>query len=1212
MPDDRPIQRTGSGAGAVSIRAVESFARTLDAAGARIRVLLVIRAVAIVTSASLLAALTIGLLDFGLRLPAPIRGLLLLGGIAGVVYATRRWVLPALRWRIGRAAMAYRLERIFPEHAGGIAPAVDLLSAAREPGEPGAIARSGIARTSDRIKGLRAATLIRHAGIAPGVAWLGLMVATLGIMGLTAPTMTAIGAQRVLTPWSDAHWPTRFGIENLTGVGIHPIDEALPIRAAVGPGDPRASVRIEWRTDGSAGVQRATMTPQPLGVSGQRLYERLIDPAAVIREDEPEVERVLSYRITSPDDQTGWETVRLVRPPEVVAATANVTPPVHAAGAPGLANFRTGTIELPTGEATISPLLGGSTVEIIWSFSSEVEPVETEAWSEQEIQVKRLDGNRVRVSVPPGPPTRIRPLVSDRHGLGVRLPVSLALDTRPDSAPSVQIATPGADQVVTPDAIMTTRVEGADEVGIVLISLEARRLTPPAGSAGAPPQQNGEPVILAATSDGDPIVTRGELEATVSPGALGAVPGDEIVLHGIASDTRGDEGTVRSQARRLRVVSQEDFAARLRSSLDPVAGVLRRSDDDQRALIERNNDAARDPDAIAREQTALRDTVAAAQDAARRLARDARINRLDDAALNALLGDLDRTLQEAVDAAGRAARLTEAQQQRDAVSAQREVRERLGEAISMLDRGNDAYLARRAVSRVREQLEEARASTALVAQRTAGLAEDEIAPADREELERLGQSQRELANRAREALEELGRRADALERDDPAQAQALRRAAETGRAGDVASQIERGGEQTEQNRTGQAGQSQEDALRQLDEMLEQIDSAASLRDTALRRKLADLIRSIESLIAAQERSLNDLQAAGASGDTRGLAAGMITLRNNTLGVIEDASAALAELRLIAEALRDAQDAQSDAISALRLAPPDIGSAEVSERRSLSLLLQALDEAKRQDEQAEQREQERRKQELRGAYREALQAQAAIRDDAAPLVGRSLTRRERIESRRLSGGQRELASSVEAIRAGTEELAEAPVFGLAHDQLDLLMRSAAEGLAASAPPASVRLDQEQAVALLASLVEVLDDQTPPSDEEFQEGSGGDGGGGSGEGEQPLIPPVAELRLLRQMQGAAMVMTRRISEDAALRSDPDRTGRLADLQRSLAERGTALIERMNRPPGPPPADPARPSETEAETEDAVGQPSEPDERTESGERIEPVGGSADEGP
>lgn len=1152
---------------------VRRLAHTLDRVSRTIRALLVLRAGAWILGVAIGAALLVGLIDMGLRLPGVVRAAVLLGALIGVGAAVRTLVLPAWRTRPGRAALAHRLETIDPRHAGQIAPAVDLLANVNDPGETGAMARAGVERAGRRVEAVDARSILRWTGVGPGVGVLGSAVLALVVIALLFPTMTGIGAARVLTPWTDASWPKRFGIEDQTGVAVHPIDEALPVRVSVGPGDAGARVRVEWRLGDERETTRTPMAPQP-GVTGAgRPYERLIDPAGLTVSDD---DAVLRYRIVTPDDRTNWTRVRLVRPPEVTGLTALIDPPAHAADAPGLAGFRTGERALASGDATLGPVLEGSRVSLTWRFSTPVRPVDEAEWSQWPVTIEQPDDRTIVVSFASDTPVRVAPRVADEFGLGVRASVSAGIDVRPDALPGVSITEPVADEIVTPDAVLSVLAEAIDDVGITALSLEAALWQVPGGSAGAAPEPVGDAVDLARADVTAP-QARAEVRTTITPADLGAGPGDELTLRALATDTRGATGLARSGERRLRVVSPDELSARLRSELAPLSRLLRRTDDQQAALIERVRRDTEERDPLVRDQIALGDAVGSAARSVRAVDSALQRNALDDPALESLLDELGSVLNEAQRAARDAARAIEDQQDQQAQQRQGEARDRIGQAMSLLDRGEDAFLARRAVSRLREQLAEARERTAELDQRTAGQDASDLNAQDRADLERLAAEQAELADRAREAIEELTRRAEALERDDPAQAEALQRAAEQGRSGEVAQRIDQAGEQTAENQTGLAQQSQDEAIERLDEMLEEIDRAAELRDTALRRRLATLIASITQLIGAQAQELEALALAREGGSADALARGMISLRENTLGVIEEASAALAELRLIAELLREAEGAQSQAALRLREAPPALEPAETHELASLSALERALAEAQRQDDQAEQREQDRRKAELRQAYRQALQAQGELRDASLPLVGRNLDRRERVESRGLGVTQRELAETLVAVRERTSEISEAPVFSLAHDRLDDLMRSAADTLGDPAPSRGVVLDQEQAMVILASLVEVLaDSPSGGQDEDFQDGQGGGDGQGGSEGGQDegLIPPVAELRLLRDMQQAAMDTTRRLGEDPDLLADTARVARLGDLQRLLAERGLELIEKLNQPPTPseqPPAEP-----------------------------------------
>lgn len=1190
---------------------VERLALGLDRIARTVRTLLVVRALAWIAAGMVAAVLIIALIDLGLRLPGPARAVLLLVLLAGVVAAARALVLPAWRTRPGRATLARRVERLDPSLAGQIAPAVDLLALVDAPGQEGALARAGVARAGERVARVDIRRILRWTGVGGSLAALATAAVLVAALAVWSPTMTGIGAARVLTPWSDASWPKRYGVTDQTGVEIHPVDEALAVRVAVGPAEPGNRVRVEWRVGDARETMRTPMAAQPSRSGDGRSFERLIDPGAIASaamppdgsdDEQPDAEMTLRYRVVTPDDRTAWRRVRLVRPPEVESFVAEITPPAHAVGAPGLAGFRTGRRDLSTGDTVLGPVLEGSQLRLVWSFSKPVTPSDPELWSSSLITVDQPDERTVRVVLDAGTPTRIVPIVADEFNLGVRSSVSLGLDVRADALPGVAIAEPASDEIVTAEADLRVRAEAGDDLGVASLRVEATLARPPAGSTGAGPDPIGDPVTLAEASIDTP-VARAETTTPVRPADLGAQAGDEIVLVAIATDTRGESGLARSSERRLRVVSPEALSARLRAELNPLTRLLRRADDQQSALMDRVRRDEEEADPLVREQIALGDTVASAARSVRDLDRSRQRNALEDPALESLLRDLNTALGEAQEAARDAGRSIEAGDTEQAQREQREARDRIGEALSLLDRGEDAFLARRAVSRIREQLAQAREDTARVGQRTAGQDANNLDPQDRADLDQLASDQAELADAAREALEELTRRAEALERDDPAQAEALRSAAEQGRAGAVGSLIEQAGQQTGENQTGQAQQSQDEALAQLDEMLEQIDAAAALRDTALRRRLATLIASIGQLLATQAGELEALAAARNAAEAldrdNPLARAMFALRDNTLGVMEEASAELAELRLIAESLREAEGAQAQAVGRLRDAPPELDEAEVHEEASLAALERALEEAKRQDEAAQNREQDRVKAELRKAYRDALDRQIALRDESEPLTGRDLGRRERVEARRLSASQTELADTLVGIREQTAEISEAPVFALAHDRLDDLMRAAGAGLAEASPGVGVTLDQQQATAILASLVEVLADSGPNEDQDFQDGQGGGGGEGGGGGQpEPLIPPIAELRLLRDMQRSAMDTTRRLGEDPNLAADTARLGRLGDLQRLLAERGLELIEKLNQRPTPGEQIPVEPPEQ--------AEPGEPDESGGSREPSEPDAG------
>ena len=126
------------------------------------------------------------------------------------------------------------------------------------------------------------------------------------------------------------------------------------------------------------------------------------------------------------------------------------------------------------------------------------------------------------------------------------------------------------------------------------------------------------------------------------------------------------------------------------------------------------------------------------------------------------------------------------------------------------------------------------------------------------------------------------------------------------------------------------------------------------------------------------------------------------------------------------------------------------------------------------------------------------------------------------------------------------------------------------------------NQDRAIAILRGLVEAME-ETSRDDEDFRrnESAGGGGGGGGQQGDQPLIPDLAELRLLRQMQADLADRTRRLDESAE-QSPVEAVEELGGEQADLAGLGQELVRKLEerqggapspvQPPEEPPADPA----------------------------------------
>ena len=657
--------------------------------------------------------------------------------------------------------------------------------------------------------------------------------------------------------------------------------------------------------------------------------------------------------------------------------------------------------------------------------------------------------------------------------------------------------------------------------------------------------------------------------------------GDEVWITALAADAfaLGDERhePVRSLVRKLRIMSRKDLIEQLWSQLGDVRRTAIELEKAQRELQQASGrageQAARQSE---RQQAGMTERLSRQQEALRAIRERLEENAVAEPSLEAVLRQSRESLEQAgkssqqasqslaqaaEQSAGKDASPEAGQQERaEAQQSQQEVRDELAELIEMLDQGQDTWAARRSIEQALERQRDLQQRTAEAGQRTTGRSADQLTPQERQELNQLAQEQRELSEQTREAIEDMLQREQEMQKKDPAAAQSMSQAARRGQREQVPERMEQAAQQAQQNQTNNAQQQQQQAIDSLEQMLSDLDQTARNRDEVLRRVLASLMESLDALIAQQTAELDALERAKDTGTFAGLDRSMARLHGNTLGVLEEANNGPRELAPVARLIDEAAAAQVGAITALRHDPADSGEAQTQEEQSLEKLREARALAEKLDRDAQQREQNRKKAELKKKYAAALARQLSLRDSARDLAGQELTRRVRNSARLIGEDQQALREELAKMIEETRELAEAKVFEFAHTRLDELMAAAADKLGQGEPDNSVTRRQTSAARVLQSVIDALD-SSRQDDEDFreQEQAQQGGGGGGQSGQQPLVPPAAELKLLRSMQQEAIEMTR-AAEEAG---DTDR-GAIADdaakLQEGIASQAQGLLNKL----------------------------------------------------
>lgn len=1160
------------------------------------RSLLTTRVVCLASVWGMLLVVALVLGDLLLRFPAAMRWIFLIGLAGAGAIWFRRTLAPLASFKPALSDVALRVEGWLGARAGAppgpIASAVELPIDDPDP-QTRLLSREAARRATASLPRTPWGMLRWKAP-----AW-ALMGAVATAMALSAgfraePTLAVTGLARLFMPWKETHWPKRVQLADATPSSAHASDLGLPLRATVlrtnrGPGETAITVsyRVIDRDGRECARGQAMLVPQPAtdGRLAGEIFERLIEPSAWLGTSG---ERWLEYRFSADDDETTPKRVRIVDPPSLVRRITTIEPPAYAEGL--RAAFASGRDTAPpphAGEAIeIAPVLEGSRVVVELEYNKEVRP----RWDEEDGSHADLtissEGGTIRIETTASASVRLGLHAVDAFALRTREEARIRLEVVADAPPEATVLTPASDEVVLSGASIEAVGEGRDDLALTGVALRTRIARRDAGSLGAEATPGDDATVIAASG---PIAEpRAEVRAMISLPAMGVEAGDEVWIETVAGDNFALNGRthapVVSAPRRLRVISSSEFVEMIRAELEGLRRTAIRLDRQQGDLMDRGanppadeNEARRMEEAAAR-QSALSQRLRAQASVVDRLSARAERNALEDETLGRLLETIEGATERAARASERAgeglARSAQDRQDRaDSIEEdQRRVREELARLIEELDRGQDAWVVRRTLEQLLSDQRALRDRTGEAGRRTVGRTLAELTPDERTDLERIAQRQRDLAERSRDAVDALSDRAESIRSEDPTQASAMDEAAREATREALTERLREAAQQINENQTASAGRLQDQSIRALEEMLDRLENAQRNRDSALRRQLASLIQSIESLVRQQSgvvRTLGEDAARALQPAER--------VHGNTLAALNEARGSFGELRAVADLLARAGVSQSNAIGALRATPRADDPAQAHSAEALARLREALEEARKQDENAAQRERDQLRRELREAYRAALAEQVRLRGESAPLAGVEPDRRQRAELRALGQRQEGLRATVHGLpdRLGPDG---AGVLRLMHDRIDRVLTEAVRSLGRGVSDAGVLSNQDAAIGMIASIVEILTPRPREPSDEFQSAQGGGGGGGQSGGEQPLIGNVEQLRLLRALQSSILDLTRAGGAP----------GDLSALQHEIAEQGRQLIESMRpqqptRPPGVSPLEgPGPPENDEPEDE------------------------------
>ncbi|MSR69650.1 MAG: hypothetical protein EXS17_04815 [Phycisphaerales bacterium] len=1102
--------------------------------------------------------------DAVVRFPGVLRWIIL--GLLGtlLVWLFRKRVIAACAPAESRVTLALRIEAETPHASGRLASGVEFASDVSFANNPLAThvrtAADDLAQPS-AIKALVNTKRIKRDCLELAVVlllWFGFLV--------VAPQLASTGLFRTLTPWVVAEWPARTGIRSTTFATHHPKNTALSLKADLFRGDPQSEpvwVKMRSMVDGQMGAWEQ----QRLIHQGQTRFERLIESRA----DQ------LEFQFLTRDVESELQQITFVQAPTAKSIIASITPPPYATTLqPQTYDLGDGTRN--HGRVTVSILQGSQiTLEIALSRALTIptQPDQhtrwiatTFVWESQPtpttpnptLTFTQRDESWILTWVA-DQSRKIAIRLCDEHGVQNTDDITCAFDVAKDLAPEAIVVEPSGDETVLATAQIPVRGEARDDVALTKVTLEVTR------APGWAKQL--------ATAVGVGVAT--EVTALFDLQVANAQPGDVFVIVTTATDSFRLDGTesalrpaTRSTPRHLRVLTRPQFEEETRNTITAIRQGAIRVNDRQRALIERDEaDSAQ-----VRPQSEIGERITALSSMMQTLRRRLDKNQVPDDSTRSLI-DAAQEISETAHAQSDKARdalQDEPVNHEEARLAQAEVRQELDDLATLLDRDKDAWMAARQLERVAEAIKAAESERSRAGANTLGRTREQLSADEVAALDRAADAAQAAAQAAREAVEELNKRAENVQQDDPVRAMNLRQAAERGEKESLAARMDKAQQATRENRMDEAHNNSAAAQQTIQEMIADLADDEKARTETLRRRLATLAEALEQLVLQSSSAEGlglDLVAAPAQESIKAaptVSQEAAKLALNAAGVSDEGRATGPSAQRVVRLIDRGAEAAGRAATALATAPPDITTGHRQLGRATTVFREALDAVLVQEKRNEEQERQQRARELAQSYQKLVDRQEGVLTATQPLVGVSGERRTLVEARRIGVEQESIQHAITAIADESEDVKKSLTFMEATRVAVEASKGVVTDLRAG-PPTNATVDMErEVIETLRGLTDALSEASKKEKDPFADegqSSGAGSGGGDSEREKPLIPPLAELKVLRALQQRVYDRTKgtdlindKVAQAEALKSLATRQAaivKIADeLRRALEEK------------------------------------------------------------
>ena len=425
------------------------------------------------------------------------------------------------------------------------------------------------------------------------------------------------------------------------------------------------------------------------------------------------------------------------------------------------------------------------------------------------------------------------------------------------------------------------------------------------------------------------------------------------------------------------------------------------------------------------------------------------------------------------------------------------------------------------------------------AAKNAGKSPSQLSKEDKEKLAQMAKDQKDLSDRTNELIKDMKDASKRAQDSDPAASESMAKSAQAGKEADVPGKQSQASKEMKDNKTASASDpsgSQGQAQKGLQDMMDELKKNDKRALEQLQRQLAKLIDELKKLKASEEVVKTDTDAAGAAvakAAATKLGDRQETLHMNTIVVQKKAE----NTKDAAEAAKDVGYASEQMGLAATALYKTLQPASVEpETKAIEFLASAIEKLQKQKDKVDDKLKKDDLAEFIKKYQAIQAAEVKIKESSGAIETRRLAAEDKSIDRlgltQLSGLTKDQIEQIRLIGelSSDEKLKEYDVIVWMNGQIEQAMNASKDGMSKAKLGRQVASAQQTAIDRIQDIIDALKEEKDKP--EFEKPPGSPPPGGKGGGKKPLLPPMAQLKLIKAMQ--KVVNSETVNVDQAIKT------------------------------------------------------------------------------